>query len=198
LSMPVIYFLIMSSPYRARRFLCFLDPWKDPYGCGFQLVQSFIAFGNGSLFGMGLGASKQKLFFLPEGHTDFIFSLIGEELGLWGVCAVLGIFIWFIVKGIQVSAQTRDPYSYFLTLGLTLLIGVQAVINFSVATGLMPTKGLPLPFISFGGSALMVNMAAAGILMNIAMKNRKSITSDYLQGTGRSSENMMTGRSRRR
>lgn len=174
LSLPAVYMLIMTSAYRSKRFLCFLDPWKEPFDCGFQLVQSFIAFGNGRFLGLGLGGSKQKLYFLPEVHTDFIFSLIAEELGLAGTLCVLGIFVWLFVKGVQVSKTARDPFSYFLTLGLTLLIGVQAIINFAVSTGLMPTKGLPLPFISYGGSALLINMAAAGILMNIAGGNGSS------------------------
>ncbi len=173
LALPAVYMLIMTSSYRSRRLLCFLDPWKDPQGCGFQLVQSFIAFGNGSYFGLGLGGSKQKLYFLPEVHTDFIFPLIGEELGLIGVLVVLGIFVWVFIKGIQVASRTEDPFSYYLTLGLTMMIGVQAIINFAVTTGLMPTKGLPLPFISYGGSALLVNMAAVGILINISMRNEK-------------------------
>lgn len=168
LALPAVYMLIMTSSYRSKRLLCFLDPWKDAQGCGFQLIQSFIAFGNGSLWGLGLGGSKQKLYFLPEAHTDFIFSMIGEELGLVGAMLVIAVFIWLFVKGFQVSVRTSDPFSYFLTLGLTMLIGVQAVINIAVSTGLMPTKGLPLPFISYGGSALLINMSAAGILMNIA------------------------------
>jgi cell division protein FtsW len=175
-AVPVIYLLIMSSQYRAKRILCFLDPWKEPYDCGFQLVQSFIAFGNGSFFGLGLGGSKQKLYFLPEVHTDFIYSLIGEELGLLGALVVLGIFLWLFIKGIRIARNTCDPFSYFLTLGLTLMIGVQAIINFAVSTGLMPTKGLPLPFISYGGSALLINMAAAGILINIAMNREQGVS----------------------
>ena len=171
LALPGIYLLVMTSAYRSKRFLCFLDPWKEPYGCGFQLVQSFIAFGNGSVFGLGLGGGRQKLYFLPEAHTDFIFSLIGEELGLAGVMLVLGLFVWIFIKGVQVSSRTTDPFSYFLTMGLSMLIGVQAIINFAVTTGLMPTKGLPLPFISFGGSALLINLSAAGILISISRRN---------------------------
>lgn len=170
-SLPAVYVLITSSAYRMKRIMCFTDPWEDPFGCGFQLVQSFIAFGNGRFFGVGLGGSKQKLYFLPEVHTDFIFSLIGEELGLIGVLAVLGVFIWLFIKGIQVSAKTRDPFSYFLTIGLTMMLGVQVIINLAVSTGLMPTKGLPMPFISYGGSALLINMAAVGILISISRKN---------------------------
>ncbi|KPK01745.1 MAG: hypothetical protein AMK71_04495, partial [Nitrospira bacterium SG8_35_4] len=116
---------------------------------------------------------KQKLYFLPEVHTDFIFSIIGEELGLLGAFAVLGVFLWFLIKGIRVSSRLTDPFSYFLTLGLTMMVGVQAIINFAVSTGLMPTKGLPLPFVSYGGSALLINMAAAGILVNISMREGK-------------------------
>ncbi|MEW6599629.1 MAG: putative lipid II flippase FtsW [Nitrospirota bacterium] len=173
LALPAVYLLIMTSPYRSKRLLCFLDPWKDAQGCGFQLIQSFIAFGNGSLWGLGLGGSKQKLYFLPEAHTDFIFSLIGEELGLVGALFVMAVFVWLFVKGFQVSGRAGDPFSYFLTLGLTMLIGVQAIINIAVSTGMMPTKGLPLPFISYGGSALLINMAAAGMLISIA-KNEDS------------------------
>jgi cell division protein FtsW len=171
-SLPFIYLLVTSSSYRMKRILCFTDPWKEPFGCGFQLVQSFIAFGSGSFFGVGLGGSKQKLYYLPEVHTDFIFSLIGEELGLIGVMVVVGLFIWLFVKGIKVSERTEDPFSYFLTLGLSMMIGVQAIINFAVSTGLMPTKGLPLPFISDGGSALLINMAAAGMLISISTRNK--------------------------
>jgi len=185
-SMPAVFILVMSSSYRMKRILCFTDPWKEPFGCGFQLVQSFIAFGSGRFFGVGLGGSKQKLYFLPEVHTDFIFSIIGEELGLLGAFAVLGVFLWFLIKGIRVSMRLTDPFSYFLTIGLTMMVGVQAIINFAVSTGLMPTKGLPLPFVSYGGSALLINMAAAGILINIslregkgAIKNSRTATDDF-------------------
>ena len=171
MSLPAIYVLVFSSAYRMKRIMCFTDPWNEPFGCGFQLVQSFIAFGSGSLFGVGLGGSRQKLYFLPEVHTDFIFSIIGEELGLVGVVTVVGVFVWLFIKGIKLAARTGDPFGYFLTIGLTMMIGVQAIINFAVSTGLMPTKGLPLPFISYGGSALLINMAAAGILLNIAQRN---------------------------
>jgi cell division protein FtsW len=189
LALPAVYMLIMTSSYRSKRLLCFLDPWKDPQGCGFQLVQSFIAFGNGSFWGLGLGGSKQKLYFLPEAHTDFIFSLIGEELGLVGVMFVVAVFVWLFVKGFQVSMRTRDPFSYFLTFGLTMLIGVQAIINIAVSTGLMPTKGLPLPFISYGGSALLINMAAAGMLINISKNSDVAPVHSpgplYVNGAGR-------------
>lgn len=173
LSVPVVYVLISSSAYRWKRITAFLDPWQDPMGSGFQLVQSFIAFGRGNIIGVGIGEGKQKLFFLPEIHTDFIFSLIGEELGLIGVLTVITLFIWLIMKGVGIAKQTDDPFSYYLALGLTIMIGVQALINFAVATGLMPTKGLPLPFISYGGSSLLINMIAVGVLINISGSNKK-------------------------
>ncbi len=170
LSLPAIYILVLSSPYRMRRIMAFLDPWQDHQGSGFQLVQSFLAFGRGGFTGVGVGHSKQKLFFLPEAHTDFIFSLIGEELGLIGVLMVLGLFLWLFMKGVKISMQAVDPFGYYLALGLTIMIGSQALVNIGVSTGVMPTKGLPLPFISYGGSALLINMASVGILINV-LKN---------------------------
>jgi len=170
-ALPAVFALIVSSSYRLRRIMCFTDPWKEPFDCGFQLIQSFIAFGNGGMFGMGLGGSRQKLYFLPEVHTDFIFSIIGEELGLAGVLIVMGLFLWLFIKGLKVSSKTSDAFSYFLALGLTMMIGVQVLVNFAVSTGLMPTKGLPLPFVSYGGSALLINMAAAGMLAGISIRN---------------------------
>ncbi|MBI4654134.1 MAG: putative lipid II flippase FtsW [Nitrospirae bacterium] len=167
LSLPVIYKLVWSVSYRKDRILSFLDPWEDPLGKGFQLVQSFIAFGRGGLTGVGIGASKQKLFYLPELHTDFIFSLIGEETGIIGAAVVLCLFIWFFIKGIKIAQQTEDQFGYYLAIGLTMMIVNQALINFAVAVGAMPTKGLPLPFISYGGSAALINMAAVGILISI-------------------------------
>ena len=189
-SLPVVYMLLVSSLYRMKRIMCFVDPWEDPFDCGFQLVQSFIAFGNGGFFGVGLGGSKQKLYFLPEVHTDFIFSLIGEELGLIGALSVLGVFLWLFIKGLRVAARTGDPFSYLLAIGLTIMIGVQAIINFAVSTGLMPTKGLPLPFISYGGSALLVNMIAAGVLISISTSNENRA------GEGAMSANRLTVGSR--
>jgi cell division protein FtsW len=177
LSLPAIYFLISSAPYRKTRFIAFLDPWQDPFKSGFQLVQSLIAFGRGSFSGVGIGGSKQKLFFLPEAHTDFIFSLIGEELGLLGALFVVGLFMWIFIRGVMIARRTADPFSYYLAVGLTMMIACQALVNFSVTTGLMPTKGLPLPFISYGGSALLSSMAAMGILINISRKNLRETRS---------------------
>jgi len=159
---------LATEPYRFRRIACFLDPWKDPQGCGFQLVQSFIAFGSGGLTGVGLGSSKQKLSYLPESHTDFIFSIIGEEFGFIGIIFVITLFLILFIKGVSIANRAKDKFTYYLTLGLSLMIALQALINFAVTTGLVPTKGLPLPFISYGGSSLLVNMAAIGILLNIS------------------------------
>jgi cell division protein FtsW len=167
-SLPVLYVLIFSVPYRRARILAFLNPWLDPKGSGFQIIQSQIALGSGGLVGVGLGHSRQKLFFLPAAHTDFIFSIIGEELGLIGTLAVIILFIIFIQQGIKVIKNAPDKFSYFLALGLVLMISVKAVINIGVSCGVLPTKGLPLPFISYGGSSFVFDMVSVGILINIA------------------------------
>ncbi|HCC69135.1 MAG TPA: putative lipid II flippase FtsW [Nitrospiraceae bacterium] len=168
MTIPLIYKLILSVPYRMKRIKAFLDPGQDPLGSGFQLMQSFIAFGSGGLTGVGLGNSHQKLFFLPEAHTDFIFPLIGEELGFIGTVIVLSFFLWLFIKGTKIAMRSDNTFAYYLAIGLTLMIGIQTLINFAVSTGLIPTKGLPLPFISYGGSSLLVNMTAIGILINIS------------------------------
>lgn len=167
LAVPLIIKLAME-PYRLRRIMSFLNPWEDAQGDGFQLVQSFIALGSGGFTGVGLGSSKQKLAYLPESHTDFIFSIIGEEFGLIGVLLVIALFVVLFVKGISIAGRAKDRFVYYLAAGLSLMIALQALINFAVATGLVPTKGLPLPFVSYGGSSLLVNMAAIGILLNIS------------------------------
>lgn len=173
-STPVIAYLIMAKDFRVQRMKAFLDPWKEYDGSGFQLVQSYVAFGDGGLFGTGLGAGKSKLFFLPESHTDFILSVIGEEMGFIGVAVVLGFFAVFIVKGMKVSAAAPDSFGAILGAGLTLMIGLQALINCMVVLGLLPTKGLPLPFISYGGSSLLTSMIAAGILLNVAGRSKEA------------------------
>ncbi len=167
-SIPAVIVLIIAAPYRLKRILAFIDPWKDSQGTGYQLIQSFYAFGMGWITGVGIGNSKQKLYFLPEAHTDFIFSLIGEETGLIGTIIVVGLFVYLLIRGFKIAMQAEDSFGYYLAIGLTIMIGSQALINFAVSTGLMPTKGLPLPFISYGGSALLVNMMAVGILINIS------------------------------
>jgi len=166
-ALPVAVNLI-REPYRWKRVTSFLNPWDDPQGSGFQLIQSFIALGSGGIKGVGLGESKQKLLFLPEAHTDFIFSLVGEELGLIGAGVIIFLFVMLFVRGIAATNKAKDSFVYYLSFGLSIMIALQALINFSVVTGMIPTKGLPLPFISYGGSSLLVNMTAVGILLNLS------------------------------
>ncbi len=167
-SLPVLYLLIFRVSYRKARVMAFLNPWMDPRGSGFQIIQSQIALGSGGILGIGLGHSKQKLFYLPAAHTDFIFSIIGEELGLIGTLTVIVLFIIFIQQGIKVIKNAPDKFGYFLALGLVLMITIKAVINIGVSCGVLPTKGLPLPFISYGGSSFIFDMISVGILINIA------------------------------
>jgi cell division protein FtsW len=167
-SLPALYILIFSVPYRRARIMAFLNPWQDPKGSGFQLIQSQVALGSGGIFGVGLGHSKQKLFYLPAAHTDFIFSIIGEELGLIGTLSIIILFMLFIQQGIKIIKNAPDKFGYFLSLGLVLMICIKAVINIGVSCGIFPTKGLPLPFISYGGSSFIFDIISVGILMNIA------------------------------
>ncbi|MFH1074888.1 MAG: putative lipid II flippase FtsW [Candidatus Firestonebacteria bacterium] len=171
--LPIGYMVIMKASYRSKRIKAFLDPWSDPQGIGFQMVQSFIAFGSGGIFGKGLGNGTQKLFYLPEAHTDFIFAIVGEEVGLIGATAVLLVFGFIIWKGIDIAMRLEDIFGKVLAVGITSWIGLQAFINMSVVTGLVPTKGLTLPFISYGGSSLLINMMAVGILLNLAKQVRR-------------------------
>ncbi len=175
LSLPAIYLMVIRADYRKKRILAFLNPWKDPTNSGFQIIQSFLAFGSGGLWGMGLGRGRQKLFYLPDAHTDFIFSVIGEELGFLGVVATLTLFLILILRGIKISLSAPDPFGSYLALGITLMIGLQAMVNFGVSLGLLPTKGLTLPFISYGGSSLIVSLIGAGILLNISSQRVRSI-----------------------
>ncbi|MGE4107860.1 MAG: putative lipid II flippase FtsW [Bacteriovoracia bacterium] len=170
--------LVLISPYRMARLTTFLNPWEDPSGKGFQILQSLIGLNNGKFWGVGLGNSKEKLFFLPEAHNDFIFAIIGEELGFLGVAAVLLAYCYFIYRGLSVAwalyKKTGDRFGLLLGSGITAAIGFQAFVNMSVVMGLLPTKGLNLPFISYGGSALLMNLFAVGILMNIAAEAGKT------------------------
>lgn len=167
-SLPFLYYLIFAVDFRRRRIESFLDPWEHRLDSGFQLIQSFVAFQNGGLTGVGLGQGKQKLFYLPEAHTDFIFSVLGEELGLLGVICVITLFIVFIFRGLALSIRTQDLFGLYLGFGLTCLIGAEAFLNISVVMGLLPTKGLALPFISYGGSSMLMSLFAVGILLNIS------------------------------
>jgi cell division protein FtsW len=167
-ALPAVYLLVMGTAYRRRRMLAFLHPWDDPLGDGFQVIQSLIAIGTGGIWGRGLMNGVQKLFYLPEPHTDFIYSVISEELGLLGATAVLLCFCIVTWRGLRIALTAPDAFGSFLALGLTTMVAVQAFINISVVLGLMPTKGIPLPFVSHGGSSLLVNLAGMGILLNIS------------------------------
>jgi len=171
-SMPALYFLVMNVEYRRRRIMAFIDPWDDPFDTGFQIIQSLVAFGNGGVFGQGLGTGQQKLFYLPEAHTDFIFSVIGEELGLIGVVVVAALFLMLVLCGIRIALQCEDPFGRNLAFGLSLLLGLEAFVNLAVCMGLLPTKGLALPFISYGGTSLVVCLIAVGILLNISSQEK--------------------------
>ena len=167
-AVPVIIYLVTSASYRMARIMAFLDPWQDPQGIGFQLTQSQIAIGSGGLFGVGLGKSQQKLFYLPAAHTDFIYSIIGEEFGLRGTLFIIFLFGMFLWQGTRIALRTVDSFGYYLCVGILVMFGLQAVVNIGVSMGALPTKGLPLPFISYGGSALIFHMAAIGLLLNIS------------------------------
>ncbi|MGP0591417.1 putative lipid II flippase FtsW [Nitrospira sp. T9] len=164
--------LIWMSPERWERMTTFMNPFADRQGAGYQLVQSILALENGGLFGVGLGQGKQKLMFLPEGHTDFVLALVGEELGLIGTCGLLALFAILVCKGFRVAALAPDLFGRYLALGITLLLGIQALINAGVVSGLLPTKGLTLPLVSYGGSSLLVTMLALGILLSVARQGR--------------------------
>lgn len=170
ISIPLFFYHIIQNEYQMRRIFAFLNPWEVATGSGYQIVQSFIAFGSGGLFGVGLGDGKQKLFYLPEPHTDFIFSVIGEELGFFGVLVVIFVFLILIIAGMRVALRAKDDFGALLGLGLTSIIAFGAIFNISVVLGLIPTKGLTLPFISYGGTSLVVHLIAVGILVNIASK----------------------------
>jgi cell division protein FtsW len=169
-AVPALYLAIFHSAYRHNRLLAFLNPYGDPLGKGFQILQSYIAVGTGGIAGVGLMEGKQKLFFLPEPQTDFIFAVVGEELGLIGAVAVIVAFIVILVRGMRASAACQDEFGRLLAIGLTVMIVVQALVNMSVVLGLLPTKGIPLPFVSYGGSSLLVNLVAVGILLNISQQ----------------------------
>lgn len=168
--LPVIATAIVSAGYRRQRFLAFLNPWADPSGSGFQMVQSYLALGRGGLVGRGLGQGTQKLFYLPEAHTDFIFAVVGEELGFLGAAAVCLLFLLLVWRGFRVASRCHGLFESYLAGGCTALIAMQALINMGVVVGLLPTKGLPLPFISLGGSSLVVTCLAVGFLLNLSRR----------------------------
>jgi cell division protein FtsW len=167
-ALPLLYMVVMASPYRRRRTLAFLNPWEDPLGDGFQIIQSLIAIGTGGVWGKGLMNGVQKLFYLPEPHTDFIYSVIAEELGLIGATAVVICFCVLTWRGLRIALGAPDPFGALLAIGLTTMVAAQAFMNISVVLGLMPTKGIPLPLVSAGGSSLLINLVGMGILLNVS------------------------------
>ncbi len=176
-ALPVLATLIIIEPYRVKRLLAFADPWRDPQGAGWQVVQSLLAFGSGGVMGVGWGQGVQKLLYLPEPHTDFVFAIIGEEGGLVWTLMIVGMFMALTGLGVKVALRAEDQGGAFLAMGLTFMLVVSAGINMAVVTGLVPPKGIPLPFISYGGTALLVASFSVGVLMNIALSVRAPIIS---------------------
>lgn len=165
---PILYVLLWLVPWRRERLLVFFDPMSDPQGRGFHITQSLIAVATGGVTGAGLMEGKQKLFYLPEPQTDFIFAVTAEELGLLGAVAIVALFAVFCIRGFRIAFRAKDPFARYLAVGITTMIGVQALFNISVVLALLPTKGIPLPFISYGGSSLLIMLASVGVLLNIS------------------------------
>ncbi len=170
---PLVIYVILKNKMRLERVVTFIDPWKYAQESGYQLIHSLYAIGSGGFWGLGIGKSREKLFYLPDSHTDFIFAILSEELGFLGVITVISLFAIVIIRGLIISLRAQDNFGAYLAVGLTALIGLQAAINIAVVSGLMPTKGLSLPFLSYGGSSLLVNMIAIGILLNISSNSRQ-------------------------
>jgi cell division protein FtsW len=169
-TVPAVLLAVLSADYRRRRLLAFLDPWNDPLGDGFQIIQSLIAVGTGGLFGRGVMEGVQKLFYLPEPHTDFIYAVIAEETGLVGALAILGCFSVIAWRGLRAAVRAPDRFGALVAVGITTMVSLQAFVNMSVVLGLMPTKGLALPLVSAGGSSLLVNLVGLGILLNVSQQ----------------------------
>lgn len=172
LAIPAFYFFVVNVPYRWDRIQAFRNPFEDPMGTGWQITQSLIAVGSGGVTGLGLGASKQKLFYLPEASSDFLFAVIGEELGLIGTTLVVAGFLIYFLRGVRIALRARDRFGFYLALGITLMVALQALINISMVLAMMPTKGIALPFMSQGGSSLWLNMLATGVLLNLSYQNK--------------------------
>lgn len=164
--------LIFAQSYRLDRLTSFLDPWADTSGKSYQLIQSLYALGSGGIFGVGLGSSRQKALFMPEPHNDFIFAIIGEELGLIGCVSIIAIFMFIVIKGTSIAIKARDNYGFLLGIGIISVIAIQAIINIAVVSGSMPVTGVPMPFISYGGTSLVFNLGAMGILLNISRQSK--------------------------
>jgi len=167
-AVPLVYVSIMHSPYQLKRIMAFLNPWADPGNSGYQIIQSFLAFGSGGIMGTGLGEGTQKLFYLPFAYSDFIFAVIGEELGFLVSVVVILAYVLVCARGIKIARGAPDLFGTYLAVGITALITVEVILNVGVVTGLLPTKGMTLPFVSYGGSSLLTSMAAVGVLLNIS------------------------------
>ena len=172
LALPALYVILMQADYRRRRLLTFMDPWADPLGDGFQIIQSLIAVGTGGVFGKGLMQGVQKLFYLPEPFTDFIFAVISEESGLLGASLVVMCFCVIAWRGLRTAMRAPDSFGAFLALGITMMLVLQAFVNISVVLGLLPTKGIPLPLVSNGGSSMLINLLGIGVLLNISQHSQ--------------------------
>ncbi|MGQ9636273.1 MAG: putative lipid II flippase FtsW [Thermodesulfobacteriota bacterium] len=173
MTIPFVFAFLMRAEYRYKRLMGFIRPWDDPRGTSFQIIQSFLSFGSGGIFGIGLGEGRQKLFFLPAPHTDFIFSIIGEELGLVGAMVVVLLFFILTFRGIQIGLSLQNRFGSYLAIGVTLMISLQSVINMGVVLGLLPTKGLALPFVSYGGTSLITNLTGIGILLHLSSQTER-------------------------
>lgn len=175
---PAVWFLIVGEGYRKRRLLAFLDPWADPHNTSYQIVQSFTAFFSGGLWGQGLGNGREKLHYLPEVHTDFIVAVVGEELGYFTVVGLIAAFLLLVFRGYRVAVRAPDKGGFLLAAGCTSLLGLQAVLNFAVVMGVLPTKGLPLPFVSHGGSSLIISFIACGLILSVARSTGDQATAE--------------------
>jgi len=176
MALVAIVLLIVSSPYRLKRVLGFMDPWDDPFGKGYQLSHSLIAIGRGEWFGVGLGASVEKLFYLPEAHTDFILAVIAEEFGFAGICVLIGLYAWIVRRAFHIGVESKKLERYYQALvaqGLGIWLGIQTFFNIGVNMGLLPTKGLTLPLMSFGGSAMLFNLISMALLLRVDYENRR-------------------------
>lgn len=171
-SIPLVALMILGEEYRRKRFFAFLNPYADPSGTGYHIIQALYALGSGGPFGLGLGKSKQKFFYLPEGHTDFIFAILGEELGLVGGLFVLGLFFLFAWRGYKIAMSAPDMFGTLLAAGITTMVTLQVIINVGVVTAILPITGIPLPFLSFGGSSLVLTLASMGLLLNVSKYSR--------------------------
>jgi cell division protein FtsW len=173
---PLVAYAVMMSPYKRARIMAFLDPWRDPQNTGFHIIQSLLALGSGGIFGVGLGESRQKFFYLPEQYTDFIFAVIGEEMGLIGSIVVLVLFVWLAYRAIRIAIGAPDAFGFYLAVGCAATIVLQALVNIGVVTSSWPVTGVPLPFISFGGSSLIVCLVAVALIMNVGRYRRVNLS----------------------